>query len=226
MTTETFPPGGPVLSVRYGKAVEYARDLHRDDVRKGTRIPYLSHLLSVSALVLEHGGDEDQAIAALLHDAAEDHGGETRIVEIRHTFGERVADIVAACSDSLVEDPAVKAPWRDRKVAYIAHLATTPQDALIVTASDKLHNARAIRADHERHGDEVWSRFNSAAGFAGVCWYYTGLVAALGPRLVELGEDASALARELDRTVEAIRDDVARLHPDLDERMSEITGPV
>ena len=219
MTTETFPSGGPVLSARYGEALEYARDLHRDDVRKGTRIPYLSHLLSVSALVLEHGGDEDQAIAALLHDAAEDHGGEARIVEIRHTFGDRVADIVAACSDSLVEDPSTRGPWRERKQAYLAHLATTPVDAVLVTASDKVHNARAIQSDLERHGDELWSRFNKAAGFAGVCWYYTGLVEALRPRLVELGDDAVALGRKLDAAVAAICEDVRRRHPDLDDAM-------
>lgn len=213
-------PSNPPVTPRYSAAVELARDLHAADLRKGTTIPYLSHLISVSALVLEHGGDEDQAIAALLHDAAEDHGGVATVERIGADYGPRVASIVEACSDSLVEDPETKAPWHDRKVAYLAHLATTPDDAVIVTAADKLHNARCILSDVRRLGDELWARFNRDSGHAGVAWYYRGLAQALRPRLDRLDAGAMALADELERTVAAILDEVRRLHPDLDAEMA------
>ncbi len=205
----------PLLTDRYSAAIERARMLHADDLRKGTAIPYLSHLLSVSALVLEHGGTEDQAIAALLHDAAEDHGGQAMLDELRVEFGDVVADIVAACSDSLVEDPTIKAPWWDRKRTYLAHVAQMPQAAVLVSAADKLHNARAILADYRRHGEALWDRFNPAAGWAGVWWYYSALARELGERLQPLGPEAQALADELRRTVAALHDEVTAVHGDL-----------
>jgi (p)ppGpp synthase/HD superfamily hydrolase len=211
----------PLLTERYGKAVEHARHLHRDDVRKGTTIPYLSHLLSVSALVLEHGGIEDQAIAALLHDAAEDHGGAAVISDLRHMFGDVVADIVEACSDSLVEDSTNKPPWLERKQAYLAHVAHMPQDAVLVSAADKLHNARCILADYRRLGDALFGRFNPAAGRTGTCWYYTSLAATLTARLAGLGDDAVALGCELQRTVDALLDEVRVTTPDIDQDVAD-----
>ena len=187
------------LTSRYTRAVDLARVLHAADTRKQTAIPYLAHVLSVSAIVLEHGGTEDQAIAALLHDAAEDHGGQARADAIRAEFCDTVADIVIACSDSLVEDTSNKAPWWQRKVAYLDHLADEHADAALVSAADKLHNARAILSDYRVIGDELWCRFNSAAGLAGSLWYYTRLVEILAVRVA--GNSAAALAAELDRTV-------------------------
>ena len=138
--------------------MEHGAEIHRDDVRKGNQIPYLAHLLSVAAIVLEHGGSENDAIAALLHDTAEDHGGQT-IESIRAEFGDYVADVVESCSDTLVEDRRDKEPWWDRKVAYLDKLAHEPQAAVIVSAADKLHNARAVLADYRHLGDELWARF-------------------------------------------------------------------
>lgn len=218
VTPVTSSPG-PVLTDRYTAAFEHARSLHRDEVRKGTTIPYLSHLMSVSALVLEYGGTEDQAIAALLHDAAEDHGGQGVITDLRSRFGDVVADIVSACLDSLVADRNAKAPWLERKQAYLAHVADMRPDAVVVSAADKLHNARAVLADYRRHGDELWGRFNSAAGWAGTCWYYGALAEQLGARLEQLGGDAEALAHELERTVEALLDEVRASKADLDEEL-------
>ena len=189
------------LTHRYTQALDLARTLHTER-RKGTDIPYLAHLLSVSALVLEHGGTEDQAIAALLHDSAEDHGGEARIVELRTQFGDEVADMVLACSDSLTDDKADKQPWWPRKVQYLDGLAHEPLDALVVSAADKVHNARSILGDYRLMGDDLWSRFNPTAGRIGSLWYYTRLVQILGERLA--GTPAAELAAELGRTVDAI----------------------
>lgn len=190
------------LTERYDRAVELARRLHAGDVRKDTTIPYLAHVLSVSALVLEHHGTEDQAIAALLHDTAEDHGGVVRIDQIRTEFGETVADIVQACSDSLVEDPNHKPPWWNRKTAYLTRLATEPPDVALVSAADKLHNARAILADYRAIGDDLWKRFNDDAGRPGSLWYYSRLSETLTERLSRT--PAEPLAAELVRTVDAI----------------------
>ena len=149
------------LSQRYFEAVAYASGLHAGQTRKGTAIPYVSHLLGVSSSVLEALGDEDQAIAALLHDAAEDCGGESRLVEIEELFGPRVASIVRGCSDSLVEDPTVKAPWRERKEEYIEHLQDASPDVILVSCADKLHNARSLWTDTQRDGIETMERFNA-----------------------------------------------------------------
>lgn len=165
------------LSPRFTEAVNYARRMHDGSVRKGTGIPYLSHPLAVASLVLEAGGDEDQAIAALLHDVAEDCGGEARLVEITEMFGPRVAHIVRGCSDSLTADPNEKAPWRQRKEEHLAHLREADADIVIVTAADKLHNARSILADVELHGLATLSRFN--ADPEGIAWYYSSMLDAL-----------------------------------------------
>ena len=170
------PPLGP----RFEDALVYAAQLHGEQVRKQTEVPYVSHLLAVCGLVLEDGGDEDEAIAALLHDAVEDQGGAPTLAVIRDRFGDRVADIVDGCSDT---DQTPKPPWRERKEAYLAHLAdpaTTPS-MLRVSAADKLHNARSVAADRRDAGEAVWERFN--AGRDEQLWYYRSLVAVLQQRL-------------------------------------------
>ena len=158
------------LTKKYFEAVEFAALAHASAVRKRTNIPYICHPLAVSAYVLEAGGDEDQSIGGLLHDVAEDCGGEPRIDEIRLKFNSRIADIVRGCSDSLEVNPDKKAPWRTRKELHIAKLKTASKDVLIVTAADKLHNARAIATDYLNIGEEIWTRFNADA--EGVRWYY------------------------------------------------------
>jgi (p)ppGpp synthase/HD superfamily hydrolase len=135
--------------------------------------------MSVSALVLENGGDEDQAIAALLHDAVEDQGGKPTLDTIRHLFGDRVADIVLECSDSDATDPAQKLPSLERKRAYLRHLPTISIEALLVTLADKVHNARSIPGDYLQIGDEVWSRFN--VGKEDQLAYYSGLFGDFSP---------------------------------------------
>lgn len=181
-----------MLSDRFDEALAYASRLHRDQRRKGTDIPYISHLMSVAALVLEHGGNEDQAIAGLLHDAVEDQGGEPILEEIHARFGEAVATIVADCTDSWAEP---EPPWRARKEAYIAKLPDKDPASLLVSLADKTHNARAILNDYRILGDELWERFNG--GKEGTLWYYQ--------TLSEIYIDAipGPLATELALTVKA-----------------------
>ena len=159
-----------ILTERFDRALIFARQLHKDQFRKGTEIPYITHLLSVSALVLEDGGDEDQAIAGLLHDAAEDQGGYQTLNDIRQQFGKRVAHIVEGCSDT-IEFP--KPPWLERKESYIAHLRTAEIDIWRVSLADKLHNARTILMDLRQNGDTTWMRFSG--GKDGALWYYQTL---------------------------------------------------
>lgn len=184
----------PLLGPRFDDALLLARDLHDEQLRKGTKTPYMAHLLAVTSLVLEDGGDEDEAIAALLHDAVEDQGGPATLRLIRARFGERVAAIVDACTDT-DEDP--KPPWRARKEAYVEHLATAERSALRVSLADKLHNARSIVFDLEAHGDEVWDRFSPPK--SATLWYYDALAEAF------IARDAGPMAIELRRTVDAMR---------------------
>ena len=162
------------LTHRFDLALHLASGLHHNQCRKGTSVPYISHLMSVSALVLENSGDEDQAIAALLHDAVEDQGGKPTLDTIRHLFGDQVADIVLECSDSDATDPVQKLPSLERKRAYLRHLPTISNEALLVTLADKVHNARSILGDYLQVGDEVWSRFN--VGKEDQLAYYSGLL--------------------------------------------------
>ncbi len=150
-------------------SVEFALQAHARQKRKGTETPYVSHLLGVASLVLEHGGDEEQAMAAMLHDAVEDQGADMEPV-IRERFGARVADIVLGCTDA---DTLPKPPWRERKEAYIRHLEHAGTDVLLVSCADKVHNARAICTDVRTHGIEVFGRFK--AGRDGTVWYYRTL---------------------------------------------------
>lgn len=177
-----------LLGPRFERALVFAFELHREQYRKGRTIPYISHLLSVAALVLEDGGSEDEAIAGLLHDAVEDQGGQPTLERIRAEFGDAVAEIVAACTDSH-ETP--KPDWRPRKEAYLASLAGKPPHILRVVSADKLHNARSILTDLRSEGPALWARFTGKQ--AGSLWYYRALHSALaaatgGGRLVdELG---------------------------------------
>lgn len=168
---------GLTLTSRYADALVFTAAAHREQTRKGTDIPYLSHLMSVSALVLEYGGDEDQAIAGLLHDAIEDQGGVAMEAQIRERFGDRVAQIVRACTDSDVEP---KPPWRARKEAYLATLRDKSDDALLVSQCDKLHNATAILEDARSIGPAIWDRFTGKRD--GTIWYYQSLAAIFAER--------------------------------------------
>lgn len=181
------------LSARFEEALILAVRWHAGQVRKETAIPYIAHLLGVASLVLEQGAGEDEAIAALLHDAVEDQGGEVILDEIRARFGDGVAEIVAGCTDAWTTP---KPPWRERKEAYIAHLRQASASVRLVSAADKLHNARAILADYRALGEALWSRFNG--GKEGTLWYYRALVETLQ------AADPTPLVEELDRVVSEI----------------------
>jgi (p)ppGpp synthase/HD superfamily hydrolase len=169
-----------MLTDRFSEALTYAERLHRRQFRKGNDIPYVAHLLAVCSLVLEWGGQEDTAIASLLHDAAEDQGGEATLAEIRRRFGDRVADAVLACSDSLTATKEAKAPWRERKLRHVQKLRTCVPDAILITAADKLHNLSALIRDVRRDGPQTMSRFNAEP--AHIIWYHREVVAALRMR--------------------------------------------
>lgn len=164
---------------RYAAAVRYAATAHAGQVRKGTSIPYITHPIAVSGLVMEFGGDEDQAIAGLLHDVVEDCGVSLESLEAQ--FGGRVAAIVDGCTDGVPDAQGHKPPWRERKEQYLAHLEQAHSDVLLVSACDKLHNARAIVADLRTHGLTIFERFT--AGQDGTTWYYRQLAGVFGRRL-------------------------------------------
>ncbi len=174
-------PKSRMLTDRFERAVLYAIELHRSQVRKATSIPYVTHLFAVCSLVLEDGGSEDEAIAALLHDGPEDQGGEAVLDAIRDRFGTAVAEIVEGLSDAMPAPGEAKAPWRSRKEAYLGHLVDAPESVLRVSLADKLHNARSILVDRNVVGEAVWDRFN--AGPAEQAWYYGELMAIFERRL-------------------------------------------
>ena len=187
----------PMLTDRFDVAFNYAREAHATQLRKGTLTPYLAHLMGVASIVLDDGGTEDEAIAALLHDAAEDHGGRARLDDIRGRFGDAVARIVEDCTDSW-EMP--KRPWAERKSAYIEHARTLAPSSLRVSAADKVHNTYAILRDLRNIGEAVWERFNASAD--DVMAYYQALVRAYrhagGGRLVdELERIVRGIEREM-----------------------------
>ena len=181
------------LSYRFEDALLMATRLHANQKRKGTDIPYVSHLLAVASLVLEEGGTEDQAIAALLHDAVEDQGGRDTLERIREEFGEDVAKIVDECTDAY-DNP--KPEWRKRKENYIVAIAHKSPMARMVSVADKLHNARAILNDYRSIGEELWDRLTG--GKDGTMWYYRSLVEAFE------AHDKSRIVAELRRVVEEI----------------------
>jgi (p)ppGpp synthase/HD superfamily hydrolase len=172
-------------------AFQYAAELHAEQCRKGTSIPYVSHLMAVAGTVMEHGGDEDQVIGALLHDAIEDHprNGQTR-QEIGERFGDRVLELVEHCTDA---DTHPKPPWRERKERYLARLSEASPHAKLISLADKVHNARAILNDFLQIGDEIWKRFNEPMD--GQLWYYRSLADTF------TREHSGPLARELERVV-------------------------
>jgi (p)ppGpp synthase/HD superfamily hydrolase len=188
------------LSPRYIAALDYAMRAHGTQTRKGTAIPYVAHLMSVSALVLEHGGDEDLAIAALLHDVVEDCGPEHQ-EPIGERFGQRVLGVVLACSDSVERaGDGRKEPWRVRKERYIRHMGEASADTLLVSCCDKLHNASSILRDHRALGPGVWSRFSG--GKEGTLWYFDALCGVFRrrstPPSAELNRVVQALVAEAD----------------------------
>jgi (p)ppGpp synthase/HD superfamily hydrolase len=160
------------LTQRLGQALTLAIEAHEGQVRKGTNIPYISHPIAVASIALEHGADEDQAIAALLHDAIED-GGANYENRIRVQFGDRVVGIVNGCTDGVPDDSGQKAPWEERKLKYIKHLSEASDDVLLVSGSDKLHNARSIVEDLISSGQSVFDRFTATK--AQTLWYYESL---------------------------------------------------
>lgn len=182
------------LSERFENALVFGLKLHADQVRKGTGVPYVSHLMAVASLVMENGGNEDEVIAAFLHDAVEDQGGPETLEKIRELFGGNVAEIVAGCTDAW-DNP--KPPWRERKEKYLKHLLEAPKPVLLVSTADKLHNARTILADYRQIGAEVWSRFKG--GKEGTLWYYQAIVEAY-----HRAEAHPGLVDELERTVKSL----------------------
>jgi len=159
------------LSERFTEALIFATTLHANQVRKGSGVPYVTHLLGVASIALEYGANEDEAIAALLHDAVEDQGGAKTREEIRRRFGDNVTAIVDGCTDTEI---IPKPPWRERKEAFIASISTASLSVLLVSAADKLHNSRSILKDYRELGDLVWQRFKG--GKEGSLWYYRSLL--------------------------------------------------
>jgi len=178
------------LTRRFERALLFANRKHAGQIRKGTPAPYISHLMGVAGLVLEAGGDEDLAIAALLHDVVEDCGGAPMLREVRRRFGKRVAHVVEGCTDT---DQNPKPPWRQRKETYIKHLRTANADVRLVSAADKVHNLRHILTDYYEGGEAIWERFNGKR--EGTLWYYRSL-------LREFRRNGTnRLVRELERVV-------------------------
>jgi GTP pyrophosphokinase len=197
MSGESTPSLGP----RFTRALELAYELHAGQTRKGSGVPYFGHLLGVTSIVIETGSSEDEAIAALLHDAAEDQGGRDALERIRSEFGDEVAEIVESCSDSL-GDP--KPPWHERKRAYLEHLEEASAPALRVSLADKLHNARTIVVDYRALGEALWERFN--AGRDDVLAYYRALAAIFSRRTPgALATELAVTVGELDALVAAVR---------------------
>lgn len=165
-----------ILTEKFRSALLYALDLHADQVRKNKDIPYFAHLLSVTALVMEAGGDEEETIAALLHDAVEDQGGRKRLAEIRDRYGARVARIVDGLTDAY---HTPKPPWRERKEKYLQELKSASRSIVLISLADKVHNARAIYSDLKREGPIIWTNFNG--GKSGTLWYYRQLLEIFTP---------------------------------------------
>lgn len=182
------------LTSRFREALEFAAGRHAGQRRKGTKVPYVAHLLAVAGLALEYGANETEAIAALLHDAVEDQ--KAGLHEIRARFGDAVADIVAGCSDT---DIVPKPPWRQRKEAYVAHVATASRSVQLVSAADKIHNARAILRDYRRLGEQLWERFNG--GRAGTLWYYRALADTFRTARSPLAGELEEVVSEIERLV-------------------------
>jgi len=189
----------------FTEALTYATSLHARQTRKGSDLPYISHLLGVASIAMEYGASEHEAIAALLHDAVEDQGGQPTLDAIREKFGDAVADIVDGCSDAYAEAGMEKPPWDERKAKYIAHLYSATKSVRLVSAADKLHNARAILADYREYGDKVFDRFRAAGPERKLktLWHYRKLASTYKQLL------PGPLADELERTVATLVDAAA-----------------
>jgi len=202
---EMNSPERRLLSPTFTDALEYAAELHTDQERKGPPgIPYVGHLLGVASLVLEHGGTETQAIAALLHDALEDRPRDGRTErEIIERFGPEVLRIVEACTDSVdPDDPRDASTWHARKQRYVDHVAQMPDDAALVSLADKLHNARKIVLDLREEGESVWGRFKATKD--DTLWYYRSLATAFRARLSDhvLAEELESTVREMESNIQ------------------------
>jgi GTP pyrophosphokinase len=193
MAVQALETTKPILGQRFEEALTHAAQLHARQIRKGSEVPYIAHLIGVASIALEYGAGEDEAIAALLHDAIEDQGGAEAREEIRNRFGETVAAIVEGCTDA---DVKPKPPWRQRKETYIAHIKDASPSIRLISCSDKLHNARAILKDYRIHGDSLWARFKG--GKDGTLWYYRSLSDAFQAVF------PSPLSEELERVVSEI----------------------
>jgi (p)ppGpp synthase/HD superfamily hydrolase len=181
------------LTARFSQALVYAVELHAAQLRKVSGVPYVAHLLGVAAIALEHGAGEDEAIAALLHDAVEDQGGAPVRDDIRRRFGNHVADVVDGCTDA---DTTPKPPWRPRKERYLARLAQAGSSVRLVCSADKLHNLRSLLQDYRLHGESLWEQFSG--GRAGTLWYYRSVATTLA------GVERTALVEELERAVDEL----------------------
>jgi (p)ppGpp synthase/HD superfamily hydrolase len=159
------------LGSRFERAFLFAKEKHAGQTRKASGVPYLAHLMGVASLALEYGGDEDVAIAALLHDVVEDCGGRAMLKAVKRRFGSRVAKMVEGCTDS---DTVPKRPWRERKDTYLQHLKSADEETRLVSAADKLNNLRSILSDYREVGEVVWERFKG--GREGTLWYYRALL--------------------------------------------------
>ena len=160
-----------MMSHRFIEAVEFANELHGNQVRKGTNAPYISHLLIVAGLVLQHGGDEDEAIAALLHDTVEDCGGKPVMEKIRERFGDKIAGLVDGVTET---DVRPKPPWKERKNYYIAKIKNANPSVRLISCADKIHNLRSILFDYRTVGEKVWDKFK--ADKSETLWFYRSLV--------------------------------------------------
>ena len=195
------PTKTPILTERFTRAVDYARVLHTE-TRKGTKIPYMAHLLGVASLVMSEAGSavpvtEDMVIAAILHDTAEDHGGQRTLDDVKEKFGPNVARMVEGLSDTLAEDHDKKEGWEERKKAYLARLRTEPEDVLVISAADKLYNAKAILDDFKEIGPAVFDRFKR--GRDDQLWYFDELLK------VFRAHPPNRIVNDLDRVVQELR---------------------
>ncbi len=202
----TDKPANLLLSFRFTQAVDYARHLHIE-TRKATNIPYMAHLLGVASLVMGENGHapipvtEDMVIAAILHDAVEDHGGMPRLHDIEHNFGAEVARLVKGLTDSFAEDPSEKVRWEERKRAYVERLGREPLDVQLISAADKLYNARTILSDYRDIGNRVFDRFKRGGGEQ--LWYFGELLR------VFREHPTNRIVDEFERVVKELKEKIA-----------------